>query len=793
MEILEKHLKNIKIPSKFDNVYKDECVYCFDNPESSTGLYICLSTFLCFGEDYVEIYSLKSRNCVFLHLNREKKIKQHESISLDSQPEPKITKLALGIEGGFSTNDINKFEYKDVYNIIVFPAKVKFPYPDKNLPCLIQQSVEAIIKSESANEKLLKTQVTGTWDGEVRKTSKIAWDLEQITNNKLIAPSGWKCEKCDMTTNLWLNLTDGAILCGRKNFDGSGGNDHAVEHFHKTGYPLAVKLGTISADNNADVFSYIEDDMVIDPKLCEHLNHFGIKIQLMEKREKSMIELELDMNKRLGEWSTLTESESRLIPLSGPGYTGMINRGNFCYLNSVMQMLFIIPDFIEKYVTNSKQYFELFPKNPVNDFNIQMSKLGTGLWSGKYSSSSENGMESVGISPNMFKNLIGKNHPDFSTQNQQDALDFFLHLAYLMKKNIRKSEANPMDAMKFAIEDRVRCTASGRVKYTKREEYCLSLNIPMENAFYNDVQFELNQSSNKKVMRPRISLQTIIDNFSKTEIIDNYYSSAIKGITSAEKYSRFATLPDFLLVQFKKFTLRDDWVPIKLDVAIDNVEDLDLSHLKSVGKQPNEELLPEKDPSTPVLEINQNIVDLLLVMGFPLEAARKAVFFTKNSSVEEATEWIMQHITDSDINDPLELPEIAQLKSVKFIPDPENISILMSMGFDIKQATKALKETDNNIERATDWIFSHPGDSDMDCDDSLSDAEYSIRPEFRDGSSKYKLVAFISHMGSSSHAGHYVCHILKDDKWVIFNDNKVAISQNPPKDLGYLYMYKRIV
>lgn len=56
----------------------------------------------------------------------------------------------------------------------------------------------------------------------------------------------------------------------------------------------------------------------------------------------------------------------------------------------------------------------------------------------------------------------------------------------------------------------------------------------------------------------------------------------------------------------------------------------------------------------------------------------------------------------------------------------------------------------------------------------------------------YKLVAFISHMGTSTQVGHYVCHILKDERWVIFNDSKVAISQNPPKDLGYLYLYKRL-
>lgn len=53
-------------------------------------------------------------------------------------------------------------------------------------------------------------------------------------------------------------------------------------------------------------------------------------------------------------------------------------------------------------------------------------------------------------------------------------------------------------------------------------------------------------------------------------------------------------------------------------------------------------------------------------------------------------------------------------------------------------------------------------------------------------------MAFISHMGSSSMVGHYVCHIKKEGRWVIFNDEKVAVSKNPPIDLGYLYIYERI-
>lgn len=89
-----------------------------------------------------------------------------------------------------------------------------------------------------------------------------------------------------------------------------------------------------------------------------------------------------------------------------------------------------------------------------------------GLLSGKYSSVSENSLdsESTGISPAMFKNLIGKNHPDFSTKQQQDAQEFFLHLVNVIEKHSR-NQANPADALKFRVEDRVECCSSGKGKF----------------------------------------------------------------------------------------------------------------------------------------------------------------------------------------------------------------------------------------------------------------------------------------------------------------------------------------
>jgi len=57
---------------------------------------------------------------------------------------------------------------------------------------------------------------------------------------------------------------------------------------------------------------------------------------------------------------------------------------------------------------------------------------------------------------------------------------------------------------------------------------------------------------------------------------------------------------------------------------------------------------------------------------------------------------------------------------------------------------------------------------------------------------EYRLIGVVSHSGTSTLCGHYVAHVLKDGRWVIFNDNKVGASINPPKEMGYLYFFERL-
>lgn len=70
--------------------------------------------------------------------------------------------------------------------------------------------------------------------------------------------------------------------------------------------------------------------------------------------------------------------------------------------------------------------------------------------------------------------------------------------------------------------------------------------------------------------------------------------------------------------------------------------------------------------------------------------------------------------------------------------------------------------------------------------------EYSVLSFDFTSSSGYRLIGLVSHIGTSTHCGHYVAHIYKEGRWVIFNDDKVGVSKSPPLDMGYLYFFERI-
>lgn len=98
-------------------------------------------------------------------------------------------------------------------------------------------------------------------------------------------------------------------------------------------------------------------------------------------------------------------------------------------------------------------------------------------------------------------------------------------------------------------------------------------------------------------------------------------------------------------------------------------------------------------------------------------AAKHALHRTGNNSAEMAISWYFENMDDASLNQPLPLvaaaggePEEAKAGGVS----EESVQQLMGMGFPEKKCKKALRECDNNLERAMEWIFSHMDDDGED-------------------------------------------------------------------------------
>ena len=59
--------------------------------------------------------------------------------------------------------------------------------------------------------------------------------------------------------------------------------------------------------------------MVEDTNLSSHLSHWGINMMNMEKSDRSMADLEIDLNQKYGEASLIEEANSNLKPVYGAG------------------------------------------------------------------------------------------------------------------------------------------------------------------------------------------------------------------------------------------------------------------------------------------------------------------------------------------------------------------------------------------------------------------------------------------------------------------------------------------
>jgi ubiquitin carboxyl-terminal hydrolase 5/13 len=578
--------------------------------------------------------------------------------------------------------------------------------------------VDAVLKANT----FAKQEEVKAWEQELTACEHTLC-LDQDAARQIESQSLGHCSECELNQNLWLCLTCGNLGCGRQQFGGVGGNSHGVGHTKTTGHPVAVKLGSLTADGTADIYCYACDEERVDPELPNHLAHWGINIKDRVKTEKSLTEMQVEQNLRW-EFAMVTEDGKELKPLFGAEFTGLKNLGNSCYLNSTLQALFAMPEFKDRYYLPEQAAPST--SQPAEDLETQLRKVADGLISGRYSKpdsdvfvseSSPEVPHQRGIAPAMLKHLIGRGHAEFSTMRQQDAFELLLHLLKLISRSQHVTpHKDPLDAFRFAMEQRLQCIGCKRVRYRTDEQENISIPVPIRR-IPKDAQMEVTDNTGKDKAAEKeefesVSLKECLDIFTAEEMVE-LTCSACGSKDGFLKKSMFKTFPTVLAVNARRFELVN-WVPTKQDVpVIVNDEPFSFDSYKSSGLTGGEELLTDDadtGASTKNWTPNEAALSMLEAMGFPRVRCEKALHATGNEDPEAASNWLFAHMEDPDIDDPVDFNPSSGSGggAASAAIDPEKIENLGAMGFSAPQARQALKETGGDMERAVDWLFSHP-------------------------------------------------------------------------------------
>ncbi|KAL1916406.1 uncharacterized protein VTP21DRAFT_5597 [Calcarisporiella thermophila] len=771
----------LKPPGPGTQVYKEECTQCFDSQDSPLGIDVCLFCFnagcLAPGRAHSDLHYQKTQHPIVLNIRRVRKEKPHRE---GEEPPNKITRLAITPENE-----------QDLYDYITQPKCLACGglELDRGGNSKLSATIDGVLNSLSA----MRQSEVKAWEEEIYPCEHTL-TLVQEPPKKLESQALAHCNNCELKENLWLCLVCGNLGCGRRQYDGTGGNGHALDHFKATGHSVNCKLGTITPEGTADIYCYACDDAKIDNDLAVHLANFGINVANLQKTEKSMTELQLEQNLKF-DFSMTTEDGKELEALSGPGYTGLKNLGNSCYMASVLQSVFSLEPFQNRYLALSLEHPLLCPNDPANCLDCQLVKLADGLLSGRYSVSQPekqtDGQD--GITPRMFKNLIGRGHAEFSTMRQQDAFEFFQHLVKTVHQRERANGgADPTHAFQFMEEQRLQCLRCNRVRYTQNVAQSIQAPVP---ARKKPAAADKPDEKEPEAEYEPVTLAECLDAFVAEEVLEYNCPHCLEK-TQAKKSVRFATFPQFLVVNVRRFEL-ENWVPRKLPVPIliPSGTELDLGKYQGKGQQPGEELLPEEDKNAASIpQVDPDALAQLEAMGFPRNRCEKALLSTENVGAEVAMNWLLEHMEDPDIDAPIDTGKATSAKPVS----EQDVAQLCDMGFTGGQAKRALRETDGNMERAVEWLFSHPDA--MDEDVSMSPAGGATaeatgssgragddRPPF-----KYQVTSLVSHKGPSVHCGHYVAHVLKNGQWVLFNDEKVAAAEKLPEKEVYLLVLTRV-
>lgn len=803
-------------------VASTECAYCFLNKFNRNGLYLCMHCNFCTCLDHVNIHQEKTGHTHYLHIQYTLKHKEKNITARD-----RVDILLRGKHDDIFTLDTKIYLFPGRQAMLSVPEDIMDCYffliesednPDRTL----LRKQPGVAAPSSSNLPCIYDQLASSCEHVVEALTAQPHALRG--KNKCFS----SCASCDISNNLWLCLLCGHVGCGRSQaYSELSGNGHALSHYYAhNNHCVALKLSSLSS-SVCEVYCY-KCDISVDAiftvpdmrsMLQNYLNtFFGHDVaSLMSRAEGTSLSLE-QQEERIDElvdrYGLAKSMQSNQISLLGV-LSGFRNTGNTCYASVVISCLrasgFLPKKSVALEADALNHYRTCNVSDPIDCPICQQYRLyawGYRIINYRVTDISAHGYLTselpyfIMYSDPHLTPLIRLLTPDFTTNEnigfQHDAAEYLNSLLNFFREN------NPDLIKKVSLPTlrrEIRCTSCRGHVY--KPEVCQEWGISLTCSLFDTViDCEVG---------PEISMQSSLQSEfgGYANIVDDLHCPLCSAVNVRDMPPKVLLsssyivktendLPEILIVTamrqyFDVSTMRS----YKLLTRLIDSDEIKANFLVSTCTEEDEEKYNtyawenalkavQSGSTSQQSRKNQgiNMDDQLSTMMDMLIADRETCMRALkqcNGDIRLAVDTVLN-------NEVLDDDQYAAHKSPTTAQSPPPAPILTA---------EKIEEALHNLRK----------EKEIDSQMNAAGVSYAEKDSM---SLNYKLAAFIMHRGTQLDNGHYLSYVrasllsdedlaemhltipISDKDWLVFNDEEVTLTQDPPIQMAYIYVYRRM-
>jgi len=167
-----------------------------------------------------------------------------------------------------------------------------------------------------------------------------------------------------------------------------------------------------------------------------------------------------------------------------------------------------------------------------------------------------------------------------------------------------------------------------------------------------------------------------------------------------------------------------------------------LTSPSSTEEQEVEEEEVQEEEAPVIIEVNADALRQLQEMGFTEGRSKKALLLNRMNA-PLAMEWLLEHESDPDIDEPLSQDQLASVQGrtrgsatpspATFTPDPAAVAKLKDMGFKEEDIAEALRVTNNNSEASCAYLLGEGGEAEFSMEDTNVIHDVLMNPTIQAG------------------------------------------------------------